>query len=427
MEDKPQRNRADLMSAADRAHFDSSDLEVRALLHELQVHSEEITVQNEHLLKAQHELEQARDRYADLYDFAPVGYVALDVGGAIAEINVQGATLLGRARAYLTAVPFVTLFAREYRDRFREFVGLCNQAHDDPAPHVEVATRGEPPRILRLIGRPQRTSTGSHLFLAMLDVTEERRLERERQEAYAREQARMTELRRENAVRLAAEERVRALLERLVNVQEQERRRMALNLHDQMGQQLTALKLTLGSLREERLSAAERRKRFAMVESIVAQLDRDIDFLAWELRPAALDDHGLEAALEQFVRQWSSARGIPAELHAATPDAPRLPAEVETQLYRISQEALNNVAKHAEASHVSVLLERRADEVRLIVEDDGTGFDTDAARLRYTGMGLAGMRERATSVGGSVEVESAPREGTTVFVRIPLRPSAEGS
>ena len=425
MKDKAQRNRY-LLPASDPTHREASELEVRQLLHELQVHSEEITVQNEQLLKAQAELEHARDRYADLYDFAPVGYLSLDHRGAVVEINLQGALLLGRARAYLIGLPLVTLIARADRERYRQFLIRGAQAHHGAAPDVEVRTKREPPHTLRLIAKPQGTGAGAQVFIALLDVTEERRLAREREELHAKEQARLAELQRENAVRLAAENRARALFERLVDVQEHERRRIALNLHDQLGQQLTALKLTLGALREEKLSAAERRTRFAMVDSIVAQLDRDVDFLAWELRPAALDAHGLEAALEQFVRQWSSARGIPAELHGRGSDAARLPADVETQLYRVSQEALNNVAKHAEATHVSVLLERRADEVRLIVEDDGAGFDPDSGPVRH-GMGLAGMRERVTAVGGSVEVESAPGEGTTVFVRIPLPPPAEGS
>ena len=257
------------------------------------------------------------------------------------------------------------------------------------------------------------------------DVTDERRLEAERQAAFKREQARAAALASEVNIRLAAEDRIKALLERLVDVQERERRRLALDLHDQLGQQLTALKLTVDALKEPRLSDADRDARIATIEAIVSRLDRDVDFLAWELRPAALDDAGLDAALAEFVRQWSSTRGVEAEFHRRGPNAPRLAPEIESHLYRIAQEALNNVAKHARATQVSVLLERRAEGVRLIVEDNGSGFNPrTVGSRRFMGMGLEGMRERLASISGSLDIESSPGQGTTLFISVPFKPAS---
>jgi signal transduction histidine kinase len=283
--------------------------------------------------------------------------------------------------------------------------------------------RRHPDRIIRLVARPLGVGPGpSRLLTAMFDVTEERRLESERAAALEREQQRGEELAREVAIRTRAEERVKALLERLVSVQEEERRRIARNLHDHLGQQMTALRLSIGALKDHTLSPAELRGRLDAIDKIAAQIDRDVDFLAWDLRPAALDDVGLTAALETIVRDWSATNGIDAEFHGS-PEAARLAAESESHLYRIVQEALNNVSKHAAATHVSVLLEQHDSEVRLIIEDDGRGFDPEraAAALTHRGLGLTSMQERAALIGGHVEFESAPGQGTTVFARVPIR------
>ena len=156
---------------------------------------------------------------------------------------------------------------------------------------------------------------------------------------------------------------------------------------------------------------------------MTSKMDRDLDFLAWELRPAALDDVGLEAALAQFVASWSNQHQVAAEFHGSRWEGERLPTHVESNLYRITQEALNNVVKHAGATHVSVLLERRADEALLIVEDNGRGFDVEkarAARSRHAGMGLVGMEERSALIGANLQFEAAPGKGSTLFIRVPL-------
>jgi PAS domain S-box-containing protein len=425
---KKRRQPTDRMSAVDEARSEATDLQIRSLLHELQVHSEEITVQNEQLIKAQHELEHARDRYADLYDFAPIGYLSLDINGTVVEINLAASLLLGRPRQFLIGLPLGGLLARDHRELFRNFL-LRAYTAGNAEPTVEVRIR-DSERIVRLIAKPLRPVVGSReLFTAMLDVTEERRLEQERRTAYEREQAKTEELQKEVAIRLAAEERVKALLERLVDVQERERRRLALNLHDELGQQLTALRLTIDAVKNAAPGSAEAKERFDVMEKIVTQMDRDVDFLAWELRPAALDDVGLEAALQEFLRQWSWTQGVVAEFHAALGDSPRLRGEIESHLYRIVQEALNNVSRHAHAKRVSVLLERRGDDVTLIIEDDGRGFDVEAVRraAKGAGLGLIGIQERAASLGGQVEYESTPGRGTTLFVRIPITVPAPSS
>ncbi|HYE87203.1 MAG TPA: ATP-binding protein [Vicinamibacterales bacterium] len=420
----PQRNKAGIFAAVDRAQ-DVSESQVRKLLHELQVHSEEITVQNEQLLKAQSELEQARDRYADLYDFAPVGYVSLDARGSTVDINLAAAELLERPRSFAIGVPFASMIIPADLGKLRQFLVASRECEANRPVRVDVRVRKQPARIIRLIARPHGLGPGpSHLLTALTDVTEERRLDAERNEALQREQIRATELAREVAERTRAEARVKALLERLVNVQEEERRRLARNLHDHLGQQLTALRLSIDTLKNRKLPDREIDKKLGVIDKLSSQIDRDVDLLAWDLRPPALDDMGLNAALSAFLQEWSSAHDIVAEFQASTFDAMRLRSDIESNLYRIVQEALNNVSKHAGATQVSVMIERRDEDVILIVEDNGRGFNPDAVTAagdRHGGMGLVSIRERAALVGGHVEIESAIGEGTTVFVRVPAR------
>jgi PAS domain S-box-containing protein len=238
----------------------------------------------------------------------------------------------------------------------------------------------------------------------------------------------------------AAEQRRRAgardeLRRALARAEEGERRRLARELHDQLGQHLTALALGLADVRR-RLHAPERGP--GAVETIEASLDglealaramtRDARALALELRPPELDDVGLVSAVETYVREWAARAGVAAEVAVTGARERAVPPDAGSALYRILQEALTNVARHASATQVSVIVEQpdgdgRPPEVRLIVEDDGRGFDPDAtaARVRRERrLGLAGMRERAALVGGTVTLESSPGAGTTVFVRLPV-------
>jgi signal transduction histidine kinase len=217
------------------------------------------------------------------------------------------------------------------------------------------------------------------------------------------------------------------LLRQLVHAEEEERRRLSRRLHDQMGQHLAALTLGLQRLEPTASSAPEASKRLGDLRALVDRIDHEVRRIAVDLRPASLDDLGLSEAIGQCVREWSERSGVPADFQAiGLSDRPLSPS-VETALYRVVQEALTNVLKHARATRVSVVAERREGEVRLIVEDDGAGFDGETVRgrkdRRERGLGLVGIREGVQTLGGTVTVESAPSRGTSVFVRIP---AAEG-
>ncbi|MEP6922956.1 MAG: PAS domain S-box protein, partial [Pyrinomonadaceae bacterium] len=229
---------------------------------------------------------------------------------------------------------------------------------------------------------------------------------------------------RDQTAKIASEKAVRdkELLQKLVGALEDERKRIARDLHDELGQKLTALRLKLENIRkiseEDEICG-----KIDEVQLIAKHLDADIDFLAWELRPAALDDLGLIVALGNYVKEWSRHSGVTAEFYASGINDKRLAPEIETNLYRITQEALNNTHKHANAKRADVLLEKSDSAIVLIIEDDGQGFDPEDKMIGEKGLGLIGMRERAALIDGLVEIESASKNGTTIYVRIPINNS----
>jgi PAS domain S-box-containing protein len=227
-------------------------------------------------------------------------------------------------------------------------------------------------------------------------------------------------IRRDITERKRVEESRNELMRRLLAAQEDERGRISRELHDDFGQRVSALGLMLATLRRDHSEYPQFRAQLASLEAIVKELDSDVDLIAWRLRPVALDDLGLGDALKSYVDDWSKYFNVPAAVHVNGNDVNRLTEERETALYRITQEALNNVAKHAHARHVSIVLQRAPHHVSLIVEDDGVGFDHERVTAAHDKqLGLVGMRERASLLGGTLDVESAPGHGTTVLARIP--------
>lgn len=212
----------------------------------------------------------------------------------------------------------------------------------------------------------------------------------------------------------------RELLVRLVAVQEEERRRISRDLHDQTGQILAGLQLQLKALETTHSADESLRHQLEEIQSTADYLGRELHGAAAALRPTALDDVGITQTMESYVQEWADRYKIASDFAAPQPIAQRLPPDIEIALYRTLQEALTNIAKHARASKVSVVLERRARDVQLTVDDDGVGFDPEKTLSQKEGVGLRGLRERISLVGGAVTIESAPGKGTTLAIRVPL-------
>ncbi len=220
------------------------------------------------------------------------------------------------------------------------------------------------------------------------------------------------------AVAVELSQRVaRDALRRVVTAQELERRRLARELHDETGQALTSILLSLRTV-EEAEDEHELRAAVGEVRELVRSTLQDVRQLAVELRPKVLDDFGLVAALERLTQSFGEQTGMSVHFQQTWPTSDRLPAEIETALYRIVQESLTNIVKHARATSVSVVLTRKDDSVSVVVEDDGVGFEPH--RAREDGIGLVGMRERVALLGGRLAIESRPGAGTTFVAEVPL-------
>jgi two-component system CheB/CheR fusion protein len=297
---------------------------------------------------------------------------------------------------------------------------------------VEREVRGTDGRTFLMRALPYRTSEDriAGVVITFIEITERRRAQDElalaRSELEDRVEDRTRELEQTNrALRkeahdrdLAEQARV-ALARQLASAQEAERRRISRELHDQMGQQVSALVLKLAMLREQPKLDSKAREEVERLEGIAKRLDADLDFLVWELRPTALDDLGLAEALSDYVENWSRHFEIAAEIDIPALTDVRPEHDVETVLYRTAQEALNNVAKHSRATQVRVALAREANELVLSIQDNGHGFDAKKA-MAGGRLGLISMRERAALVDGTFEIESQAGSGTTVRIRVPI-------
>jgi signal transduction histidine kinase len=216
---------------------------------------------------------------------------------------------------------------------------------------------------------------------------------------------------------------MRAFVRSLIEAQEAERRRISIELHDQVGQTLTAVKMNLHALRET-CSAPE---ILASIEANLNVIDEAVDQvrdLSVDLRPLLLDDFGLLVAVRWYLdREARNSRVAVEFLSLSLRDDDRFPAALETACFRIVQEGVTNILRHAGANRICVRLERTGDDLMLVISDNGIGFDLQAVRAARTAaatLGLTGMEERAQAVGGTLTIDSAPRLGTQICASFPL-------
>ena len=311
------------------------------------------------------------------------------------------------------------------RDVFEQALASGGEHHNDV---FRIVRRDQSVRWIESIATVERDAAGTpvRMYGVNLDITE---LQAANDELEVRVVQRTEELAKANTMllqqmeeRAFIEEQRIQLLKRLFTVQEDERGRIARDIHDHLGQRLTALRLKIASVRvlcEENTMLAQRVTRLQEISEL---LDKEVSFLAWELRPDILDKDDFVHALEQYVVEWSRHSDVFAEFSVIGVEGSSLGRDVENNLYRITQEALNNAAKYAQATRINVILEKRKENLILIVEDNGIGFDPSGttAETKRQGFGLVGMRERASLIGGTLEIESIPGEGTTIFVRVPV-------
>ncbi|MGC1250934.1 MAG: ATP-binding protein [Xanthobacteraceae bacterium] len=215
---------------------------------------------------------------------------------------------------------------------------------------------------------------------------------------------------------------VTGLRRHLSMAEENERLRLSHELHDQAGQSLIAAILELNEIDTSNAVAA--RERLHLVRKRMEEMGKTLHRIAWELRPPSIDELGLRKALASYIAEWSEQCGTEIDFHCDDPNLDEVPNEIATAIYRVVQEGLTNIVKHARGpSDVSVVIRRADATLQVIIEDSGCGFDVGARSAKagnHRGLGLDGMRERLALIGGTLDVESAPGAGTTIFARITL-------
>ncbi len=236
----------------------------------------------------------------------------------------------------------------------------------------------------------------------------------------------LDDLSRANAQLMAESEKISHLvigLRRHLSIaEEKERLRLSHELHDQAGQSLIAAILELNEI--DALTDGAARERLHLVRKRMEEMGKTLHRIAWELRPPSIDELGLRKALASYIADWSEQCDTEVDFHCDDPGLDEVPNEIATAVYRVVQEGLTNIVKHAQRpSNVSVVIRRPDATLQVIVEDNGCGFDAGALAAKagtHRGLGLDGMRERLSLIGGTLEVESAIGAGTTIFARITL-------
>lgn len=376
---------------------------VEELLHELQIQHLELEMQAEQLRSAQIALEESRDRYVSLYDFAPVGYLTLTDAGLIAEVNLTGAALLGVERKKLLQGRFTKFVVPEDRDRwhqhFSRALQQCGKQNDELA-----LVRADGTVFHVRLDCLHMTADGKAgmMRIAFTDITERKLMEEE----------------------LGVSRQIlRELADNAEILREKERKYIAREVHDELGQILTALRMDVAliNLRFGEHNAALLEKTLGM-SRLLDQAGRSVCNIVSNLRPTALDT-GIVAAIGWLCDEFAAHTGSSCVLHT-NEEHVELDEGRAVAVFRIVQELLTNVARHAEANRTQITLTRHAGKLQVEVRDNGKGFDFQATPQNKS-FGLLGVFERAIALGGNVEVVSAPQQGTAVTISMPTKSNGD--
>ena len=334
--------------------------------------------------------------YRMLVEAMSEGAATLSWNGEVLYCNRNFAKLLRRPAASVIGIAVQSMVAETEQDRFEAFLAEAQKG----VAKAEFKLRSGDVSLVPVYFSLNRFRGYEGLALGMVitDLSEQKRKQAE-------------EIKQAEAMR-------RLLLERVLSAQEEERRRVARELHDEAGQLLTSLLVGLRTL-EHSQNLADAKAQGDWLRAITARAIDEVGRLARGLHPTVLDDHGLGVALSRYVDEFAATHKITVNLTLGALDAISLPLAVQIGLYRILQETLTNVARHSGARQISILFTRSATALEVAVIDDGCGFDSETVAVSSHRLGIQGMRERAAMLGGTVSFTS-PGKGTRVLVQIPL-------
>lgn len=360
---------------------------------------EELRVTQEALLLAKGEADRERSRYYELFEFAPDPYLVTTPKGRIEEANRAAAEFLGMRDNWIIGKPLSLYVHADDRILFSHVLRRMRETVWGQWV-VRVSPRGGGERVAHVTAGAVRVLDADVTAIRWIirDVTDQQRAERELR---------------------ASRRHVRSMASKLALVEEQERRRIATDIHDHISQSLAVAKLRLGMLREA--VPGSHKPALDEVRALLSQVIDQTRSLTFELSPEVLYELGLGAAIEWLLEQ-RAAYGIKFEFHNESPDL-RLKRDTAITLFQAVREALANIIKHSGASGAKLRLWHDDDNVRVDVQDDGSGFQVEKTLSRKPqemGLGLVSMRERIVHLGGSVEIESRPGKGTHVSLTVPL-------
>ena len=373
------------------------------LLVELQIHQTELEMQNQELRKAQQQLEESRNHYADLYDYAPVGYLTLDKTGNIQSINLTGAILLEKEREFLIGKPFIACFPHIDQQAFSHYLQGIFKHFTNTTLDLKVWNAEEQLRFFRLDSTLDDNSSMCRMIMS--DISQLKKtinLNRELLNGNRR------------------------LMKEFFCVQEKERRALACELHDELGQWLTATRAE----NEVILNNTEKDSIIFIsahaIKQCIQKMHEVIRTKLHKLRPVLLDTLGLSEALLDLKKQWCSHHPKTILEFKLDCDLTNLSELLNIAVFRLIQESLNNIGNHSEATWAQISLCRETAEnsavdfLLLNIEDNGKGYDTNQ---KYTGLGLLGIRERVIAMDGTLSMRSAHNEGTEINIRLPIENS----
>jgi PAS domain S-box-containing protein len=393
--------------------------ESKKVLQELRVHQIELEMQNETLRQAQDELEDSRDRYVDLYDFAPVGYLSITAHGMIEEINLAATRLLSMERKALLQRPFTSLVIAEDESRWLTlFLTMMEQNGKDS---VEVTLQRGDGSVFpaQLDCATQKVGAGdTALRIALTDIT-------------GRKQIEATNFRNQQHLKAMVKERGAELLaigKQLLAAEELERRTIAVDLHDDLGQDLAVAKLKLEAIMASSDVADNDKlqRQLAAVTILLDRCNKSVRSLSSQLSPPVLHQYGLGAALDWLSEEMQRTYGLKVKIYLG--DAVTLDEMVAATLFRIVRELLINISKHAQVSEaeVGMLVDAETDNLEITVSDDGVGFDVartlDMNSSTHSSYGLFSIKQRIDFIGGQMLIDSHAGHGTIVLITLALPP-----